>query len=1095
MDFTDPPSVPDDTAAIIVKADEVDESGADISTISPTDNTPSEFEARIETRRAQDAQVGGTPRVLANAVASAPKPSTRPILRREGSAPPPPQQPPPPAPPQQRDAGATDSLSLQQLRRLVTDLPKLEPIAYAYNYEDTRSFPEELDEWFQYTEEERYMLLRAKQTFIEKWEQAQATRIDPTDNALEWTDVEETTRKRFIEGALQALESSETATRIASLECISYIALGAWAHTAGLASGSEDGDMGVGPGDGPYTKSTLQLKWIRKGAGLLSETGAAQKLLVALRRLAENEQDSDLMSPKDLTTDDDLALLRFNQQLEINQVLTALYLLVEVGRWESSECCRFDIQEAIASLQPGLLSFLTYLVAKLRWDEASQMPLPRVTLLLWKSTLLLFGNSKRLSERKRALRDPPEDNPDLDSGFIVTSPLDYHLFRQEITSKYPAYSPPAPLLPIELENNSILPPLPNHPSRRPDHDTLQARSSASTNGNPGSIFNQPVHIATPAPSPPPSPAGPGGKAGKKQNYQTNQNFPFLYPPLDDTSNTVGGKGSAEVQDKLVGKRWEGSDVPASIQEAGQLFASRMRMSRPMRQLWEVREDFMKFERGYHGNPMKDETISIPADTDDDDDDDRKPSSNAGEDDKVGYESGRNDHPVQDELDAVEEYYRNSLPHFQSLIVVFWKLAVSHVSTMASQNGANGQGNGVSFSDDNLDGPGKRKQNCSSLNLNGTEHGQLAENGDGTDPEVEELNALRTREITLKAIAGTLLQLLKWFKLSHILKFEYLTQLLLDSNYLPLILKLFAHQDVDRAVEQRNDRDDLNFFSFCRLHSTNSSPSPPQPSLSPSASSDDEAAPPPILKHRRSPSSHSPPPSPPPPQPRPEVDELGYPTTSLLESPLTTYSPRFFFTTITLLRILQKITKRKAHRALLLVQYKSSTILRRALKIPQPELRLYTLKLFKSQVPYCGRKWRQTNMRVITAIYLHCRPELRDEWLCGGDVDGVVEEAVPLEQAMRALVHWWHLRNYRAVMEGKGAGEGNREGKQEQGKDSFSFYEDEEIGFFERELERMGWGPQTILDDVEEDARKEEEERAAAVGNEFEGGPLQMEGWA
>ncbi|KAL8823266.1 MAG: hypothetical protein Q9191_006021 [Dirinaria sp. TL-2023a] len=128
--------------------------------------------------------------------------------------------------------------------------------------------------------------------------------------------------------------------------------------------------------------------------------------------------------------------------------------------------------------------------------------------------------------------------------------------------------------------------------------------------------------------------------------------------------------------------------------------------------------------------------------------------------------------------------------------------------MASQNGPNGQGNGVSFSDDNLDGPGKRKQNSSSLNLNGTEHGQLAENGDGTDPEVEELNAVRTREITLKAIAGTLIQLLKWFKLSHILKFEYLTQLLLDSNYLPLILKLFAHQDVDRAVEQRNDRDDL-----------------------------------------------------------------------------------------------------------------------------------------------------------------------------------------------------------------------------------------------------------------------------------------------
>ena len=184
-------------------------------------------------------------------------------------------------------------------------------------------------------------------------------------------------------------------------------------------------------------------------------------------------------------------------------------------------------------------------------------------------------------------------------GFITASPLDYHLFRQEITSKYPAYSPPPPLVPIELENNSILPPLPNHPSRRVSQESLQLRAGTNINGTTGSIFNQPVHIATPAPSPPPSPAGPGGKGGKKQNYQTNQNFPFLYPPLDETTNIVGGRGSATLQDQLVEKRWDGNDVPASIQEAGQLFASRMRMSRSIRQLWDVREKFITYERGWN----------------------------------------------------------------------------------------------------------------------------------------------------------------------------------------------------------------------------------------------------------------------------------------------------------------------------------------------------------------------------------------------------------------------------------------------------------------------------------------------------------------
>lgn len=49
----------------------------------------------------------------------------------------------------------------------------------------------------------------------------------------------------------------------------------------------------------------------------------------------------------------------------------------------------------------------------------------------------------------------------------------------------------------------------------------------------------------------------------------------------------------------------------------------------------------------------------------------------------------------------------------------------------------------------------------------------------------------------------------------ILKYEYMTQLLLDANYLPLVLKLFAHQDVDRVVDQKNDREDLEYVGNCQ----------------------------------------------------------------------------------------------------------------------------------------------------------------------------------------------------------------------------------------------------------------------------------------
>jgi hypothetical protein len=217
-------------------------------------------------------------------------------------------------------------------------------------------------------------------------------------------------------------------------------------------------------------------------------------------------------------------------------------------------------------------------------------------LLFWKSILLIFGGTVELDNIKAVVSERPASGDA--SDLITASPLDYHLFRQEITSKYPAYIPPAPLLPLELDSNSILPPLPNHPTRNNGSNGILP-SAPNANSGGASILHQPVHIATPAPSPPPSPAV-GGKAGKKQNYQTNQNFPFMYPPLDSTSNSAGGKGLAGLQEALVGRKWKGSDIPASILEAGELFATRMRMTRAMRQLWDERERYLKFERGWEG---------------------------------------------------------------------------------------------------------------------------------------------------------------------------------------------------------------------------------------------------------------------------------------------------------------------------------------------------------------------------------------------------------------------------------------------------------------------------------------------------------------
>lgn len=227
---------------------------------------------------------------------------------------------------------------------------------------------------------------------------------------------------------------------------------------------------------------------------------------------------------------------------------------------------------------------------------------------------------------------------------LTASPLDYHLFRQEIISKYPAYNPPPPLVPFELEHNSVLPPLPTSLSRNSSSVLFSGVGSTLASNN-DSILHQSVHIATPAPSPPPSPGGPG-KVGKKQNYQTNQHFPFMYPPLDGSSNNIGGKGSSDLQDSLVGRRWEGSDVPASIIEAGELFSSRMRMTRALEQLWEEREAFMKYDRGWDERAPNSGYRGLSDDTKADPQTDQgwKPRRQTEDDD------------VQRRLDEVENFY-------------------------------------------------------------------------------------------------------------------------------------------------------------------------------------------------------------------------------------------------------------------------------------------------------------------------------------------------------------------------------------------------------------------------------------------------------
>ncbi|RUS21484.1 hypothetical protein BC938DRAFT_475404 [Jimgerdemannia flammicorona] len=255
--------------------------------------------------------------------------------------------------------------------------------------------------------------------------------------------------------------------------------------------------------------------------------------------------------------------------------------------------------------------------------------------------------------------------------------------------------------------------------------------------------------------------------------------------------------------------------------------------------------------------------------------------------------------------------------------------------------------------------------------------------------MEEMDNLRNREINSKAISAILLLMLKYSKVarilycyekkkkkkscrlhetgfnryrkitifplhfltcmneqpfSDVLKFEYLCQLLVDSGCLLLILKMLGLQDITATVCAQSELEGCGFFQYCAGHSeqtitggTNESVPLTQVTQNVATSTPTNA-----------PSSAS-----------ATIDNEQLP-----QSPTVLKTCwRNMFWSINFLRILQKLTKKKTHRIMLLVQYKSSAILKRILKVSHPMLELYTLKVLKSQVPYLGRKWRSSMLRI------------------------------------------------------------------------------------------------------------------------------------
>ena len=260
---------------LIVRADEVDQVGTAIH--SPSKQLP------LSALYQSD---GVAPAVNRPMQAK----SARPVLRRDGSAPPPPSQPPPPAPSMQQNPDPpTDSLSLPQLKQLVGQFPKVEQRAYAFQYADAQSFVEEIEEWFQYSEQDGDMILGAKDTFEQKWRSFSEAHKEVIEDDPSWLDVGAGLRKKILVSVLSNLDRSDRSTRIESLEVIFYILAGVWATTAGLERHSEPGKQYSGEHD-EVQGNPIQIEWMYKGADLLLECSGLQRLLDCTKVLFEDDE-------------------------------------------------------------------------------------------------------------------------------------------------------------------------------------------------------------------------------------------------------------------------------------------------------------------------------------------------------------------------------------------------------------------------------------------------------------------------------------------------------------------------------------------------------------------------------------------------------------------------------------------------------------------------------------------------------------------------------------------------------------------------------------------------------------------------------------
>lgn len=223
------------------------------------------------------------------------------------------------------------------------------------------------------------------------------------------------------------------------------------------------------------------------------------------------------------------------------------------------------------------------------------------------------------------------------------------------------------------------------------------------------------------------------------------------------------------------------------------------------------------------------------------------------------------------------------------------------------------------------------------------------------------DANRHKETIIKSISAILVLLLKHFKINHVYQFEYVSQQLMFANCIPLILK-FLSQDIYSYIFHSKSSISAIDFPACVIGE--------QPEL----------------------------------------------TTEAIELySFQAYSWRNMFSCINLLKVLNKLTKWKHSRIMMLVVFKSAGTLLKALNVRHPMLQLYALKLLKVQLKFLGRQWKKNNMKLISPIYQKVRHRLTDDWAYSNDNEARPWDFQAEEFTLQANINKFHQRRYHELL--------------------------------------------------------------------------------